>query len=83
MSDLKVLEKMLKQARTSPFSSWKYDDHQRETLKHGITLSLGCPNGQGGYVQFMFNLKGKLVEAKAIDKRGNECKCKYCKETND
>jgi hypothetical protein len=83
MSDLKVLEKMLKQARTSPHSSWKYEDYQRKTLQKGITMSLGCPDGKSGYVQFMFNLRGRLIEAKAIDKRGNECRCKYCKDTND
>lgn len=83
MSDLKVLEKMLSKARTSPFSSWKYHDAQRAIHKDGITLSLGCPNGKGSYTQFMFTLKGKMVEAKVINRRGYECRCKYCKETND
>lgn len=83
MSDLSQLKKMLMKARTSPWSSWPYTDTQRSTLQNGITLTLGCPNGKGSYIQFMFAKSGKLIEAKMIDKRGYECRCKYCKVTND
>lgn len=75
MSDLTSLVRILAKAQNVPQSSWSLipPDDGAETV-----LVFGCPDGNGSYLQALFDGKGTLVRADIVDGKGDVCGCKWC-----
>lgn len=75
MSDLTMLRWVLGKNRTTPLADWKLDASEEADR----CLVFGCPNGEGAYLQALFDPKGNLLEAKIIEgHNGESCGCKFC-----
>lgn len=76
MSDLTTLRRILGKVARAPMSDWKLRDSDHPDECHVIVL--GCPDGQGAYLQVTFDYRGAAIDAEIIDANGETCRCKYC-----
>jgi len=82
-NDLEALRNIFARNKAfTPTSDWRLDpacegDVQRKDESH--TLVLGCPNGNGAYLQCTFDELGMLIRAEVINPpTGDPCRCEWC-----
>ena len=77
-SDLEVLCAILGQEKNVPQSDWDiFPDDENPKAAHCYVF--GCPNGNGGYLQCLFGVDQRLIDAKIVDQGGVTCECRWCK----
>jgi hypothetical protein len=78
MTDLQTLRKLLKKDKDANWGDWPVAP-DKDCPKAEHVLAFGCPDGQGAYLQALFDKKGKMLEIKILNPGGEECDCKWCK----
>lgn len=76
MTDLENFQKLFKKQK-QPQATWGLSDPS-EIEKAASVFVFGCPDGNGAFLQVIFDKYGNTLEALVLEPSGEICMCKYC-----
>ena len=78
-NDVKKLYELLQKSENHHLDVWSLiPDSELNPEEASWVLSFGCPNGNGAYLQVLFDEKERILESKVINPDGDPCSCEWC-----